>query len=180
MTENGFTPVSHSELLGVLSYEPETGQFSWNVQRAGMKVGDVAGYTTPQGYICITIRRRNYMAHRLAWMYMTGKWPREQIDHINGTKGDNRFANLREATHAENQRNAGPNRNNKSGRKGVSWNRQNRKWHAQIKRNGKTHHLGVFDNVEDAAEAYRSAALELHREFARTDAENPPSNLRNT
>lgn len=88
------------------------------------------------------------------------------VDHRNRNGLDNRRANLREATHAENMRNRGLGRNNTSGFKGVSWHTTGKKWQAKIKVDGKGRHLGLFRTAEEAALAYDVAALELHGEFA--------------
>ena len=96
---------------------------------------------------------------------MTGKWPENDIDHINVARGDNRFSNLREATRSENLRNRGAQKNNTSGFKGVSWQKSSRKWDARINIHGKVVHLGYFDDPEDAYQAYCQAAKELHGEF---------------
>ncbi len=92
----------------------------------------------------------------------------ERVDHINGDGTDNRRANLRAATHAQNMRNRKKHKNNTSGFKGVSPMRG--KWRAQIRFEGRKHHLGIFDSPEEAAEAYDEAARRLHGEFARTNS----------
>jgi hypothetical protein len=107
-----------------------------------------------------------YLAHRLAWFYVNGCWPRMGLDHVNLDGLDNRLSNLREATKAENQRNTRPPRTNKSGVKGVFWRRDLQKWRAAITINGKSIHLGVFVEKRDAAESYRAAALTHFGPFA--------------
>lgn len=94
--------------------------------------------------------------------------PRTQVDHINGDRLDNRRANLRLATHAENLRNRGAQRNNTSGYKGVFWHERARRWRAVIWVDRRRHLLGYFDNPAEAHAAYCRAAHELHREFANT------------
>lgn len=155
-------------LREVVSYDPETGHFTWLVSRPRARIGGRAGGLGPGcgGYWCITIDRRRYVAHRLAWLYMTGAWPRtEMIDHINRDRSDNRFANLREATRGQNQVNSGKPSNNSSGFKGVR--RRYGRWFAQIKKSGKHYHLGYFSTPEEAHRAYCTAAIKLHGEFAR-------------
>ena len=91
-----------------------------------------------------------------------------QVDHIGFTNTlDNRHSNLRIATKSENMRNRGRQANNTSGYKGVSWSKQNKKWYAWIGFNGKTHAIGHYDDIKQAATAYNQKALELHGEFAR-------------
>jgi hypothetical protein len=109
------------------------------------------------------------MAHRLAWLWVHGRWPGCEIDHINSDGLDNRIQNLREATHAQNQRNQSKRSDNTSGLKGVSWHKRGKKWKAQICHMGKWHALGLYDCSEEAHKAYVAAAHRFHGEFARID-----------
>jgi hypothetical protein len=153
-------------LREVIDYKPETGEFIWRYPiNQGIHAGQQAGYVS-QGYRRIGIDGSTYLAHRLAWLYMTGEWPKEQVDHADGNRGNNAWRNLREATHAENHFNIGIISTNKSGFKGVSWFRKTRKWRARITANGKERTIGYFDTKELAHEAYRKAASELHGQFA--------------
>lgn len=153
----------------LLSYEPETGSFTWNIQRRGKKPADgFAGSVNKiSGYRVINIDRTEYKAHRLAWLYMTGKWPVEFIDHKNGDRSDNRWCNLREATHSQNMRNRGVLPTNTSGLKGVVWHKRQKKWCAQSKLNGKNIYLGSFDCPAAAHFAYVVWADIHHGEFAK-------------
>ena len=157
-----------ADLRQLLSYNPGTGVFTWLVAlRLGKPAGDVAGTLGADGYISISILRRKYKAHRLAWLYLHGEWPKDEIDHINGDRADNRLANLRPATRHKNSANKRRYSNNQSGRKGVNWHRQHQKWCTRITVNGKRKHIGLFHSLEDAADAYRRAAIENFGEFAR-------------
>ena len=147
----------------MLDYDPETGVFRWKQTRGPARKGDIAGSKNVYGYIDLT--RRKWLAHRLAWLYMYGECPPEQIDHINGVRDDNRIANLRLATNAQNSRNR-LRRKSKSGIKGVSWIPKCRKWKAGICFNGRPIHIGHFATAEEAEQAYRDAAYKLHGEFA--------------
>lgn len=151
-------------LRTLLSYDPETGMFTWLKRRNGVK-SMTAGYTGNDGYVSIRINAKLYKAHRLAWLYVNGTWPEHHIDHANGVASDNRIANLRVATHAENLRNRGMNKNNRSGYKGVHWHCRNKKWRAQIDINGKRCVLGYFESPEAAHNAYAEKAKSLHGEF---------------
>lgn len=161
------TPLTQERLKHRLNYNPETGVFIWinTSDRGSTRVGTVAGATEPRGYIKIQVDGVSYGAHRLAWLYMTGRFPDNFIDHINQSKGDNRFCNLREATHSENLRNTGKKPYNKSGYKGVTWDKQLDRWKASCRINKKIYHIGNFLNIEDAARAYEDFAEEYHGEF---------------
>lgn len=152
-----------------LHYDPETGAFIWKVKPAGpVKAGSPAGTINSKGYRVILINWKTYVAHRLAWLYVYGEWPSVQVDHINGDKADNRLANLRLATNSQNQANRGPQKRNKSGVKGVFWNRARRRWVASIRVDGKLKHIGEYRDLTEAADAYARTARAEFGEFART------------
>jgi hypothetical protein len=155
-------------LREVLSYDPETGRFTWRVSLAARgPVGAVAGCTTTGGRIVIRIDGRLHLAHRLAWLFTHGCWPAAQIDHINLDQGDNRMANLRPATVAENARNKRKRAHGKNEHKGVYWRPKERKFVAQITKDRRLTMLGRFDREEDACAAYAKASADLHGEFGR-------------
>ena len=153
--------------MELLTYDPETGEFRWRVARNRQIPNSIAGNLRRDGYRRIRIDRKTYGAHRLAWLYTHGKWPTDQIDHINMIKNDNRLCNLREATNAQNMHNTRKICTNTSGVKGVTWNKLNKKWYSQIKINRKQIHIGQFDELSDAAAAYERAAKTHFGEFAR-------------
>jgi hypothetical protein len=140
------------ELKRILDYDPKTGVFKWKVRVSrNIKIWDTAGCThSHNGYRYISIKDRLYRAHRLAWLYVYGEWPKDQIDHINRIKIDNRISNLRHATSAINSRNRSPCKKNSSGVTGVRWNEKRKRWMAQIKVNGITENLGSYHNKADA------------------------------
>ena len=153
----------------LLAYDPETGLFTWKVRINGrIRVGDEAGRTNTSGHIQITISRSSYCAHRLAFLAMTGRWPENEVDHINGNPADNRWVNLRPATRVENMRNQRTNARNTSGVTGVSWDTRRGKWMAFIQTNRKTTHLGYFTKFEDAVAARRAAEVKYFGEFSAT------------
>jgi len=116
------------------------------VARGGQKVGDVAGNVSKtRGYRRITVDRKTYSVHRLVWFMVYGKWPDNEIDHINGVRDDNRIKNLRDVTASINLRNQNIYDNNSSGITGVCWHKATEKWQARIYLNGKRKHLGLFD-----------------------------------
>lgn len=152
-----------ARLRSVLCYCPDTGRFTWRVAHCrGARVGKEAGAVSSNGYLQIHIDSHPYLAHRLAWFYMHGQWPKSgYIDHINGDKLDTRFSNLREATNGQNMQNqVRPHRNNQSGYLGVVPSRD--RYAAQIRKNNKTYHLGVFDTPEEAHARYLHEKQRLH------------------
>jgi hypothetical protein len=154
--------LTQARLKELLHYDPETGCFVWRVARsARAKAGTVAG-SLWRGYVNISVDAKIYTAHRLAWLYVTGAWPTNVIDHINRFRSDNRWCNLRLSTQTLNAQNARLRRDNQSGAKGVSWHEGNRKWRARIQADKKQLFLGWFSTFEDAAAAYKTAARTLH------------------
>jgi hypothetical protein len=157
-------------LYEVLRYDTRTGKFFWRITRGSRATaGKEAGTINTPGYLVIRIDGKLYAAHRLAWLYVTGQWPKHSIDHINGSKDDNRFANLRAATHAQNMKNVRMHVDNSSGFKGVFL--SGKKWEARIMRDGQRIKIGIFDTIESAAFAYDQAALAVHKDFARINGE---------
>ena len=147
-------------LRSVLHYDQETGIFTWKVRTSNrVKVGDVAGCPDGYGYLRIKVCSRLYKAHRLAWLYVHGNWPKDQIDHINRDRSDNRLANLRDVSHKQNHQNRSKSSNNTSGHPGIYWNKQNSKWVAQIQHNHKLIYLGSFTNIEEALSARKAGEL---------------------
>lgn len=154
--------IPHTKLLQLLRYEPDTGHFYWLQDRRKVKAGDRAGSLQHDGYIHIGICGRYCTAGRVAHFYMTGEWPAVLIDHENRIRSDNRWSNIRPATHAINQHNLKKPSNNKSGVKGVCWNKQINKWMAYITAHHETMYLGVFSTVEEAAAVRRAAEPQYH------------------
>jgi len=156
--------ITAERLREVLHYDPDTGVFTRRVSVRGQSAGAVAGADSKSlGYVLIGVDKRRYLAHRLAWLYVHGVWPKGQIDHINGIRNDNRPANLREATIAQNRQNqTGFRRNNASGYLGVYPDPQTGWYTAKIKINGKSHHIGSYRTAEEAHEAYRQEKIKLH------------------
>jgi hypothetical protein len=151
-----------------LLYNPDTGEFRWLVDRgSNAREGTGAGAINTDGYRVITLCGREYRAHRLAWLYMTGEWPADEVDHRNLIRDDNRWDNLREATPAQNKCNSSRRRHNAAGVKGVYRSRRCGRWRAVIVVHGRKIHLGYFDHINDAAAAYAEAAVQYHGEFAR-------------
>ena len=150
----------------ILNYNPETGIVQRKVYRGpNAKKGDIIKTIDSWGYIIICIDKSRYRLHRIIWLYMTGKWPKDQIDHINRIKADNKWCNLREATPSQNKINAIPRSNNTSGHQGITWRKNTRKWRARICVNYKRIHLGYFNNKKEAIIAYETAAKQYFGDF---------------
>lgn len=155
-------------LREVVLYDAQSGQFRF-IGHPERKCGTIWRRTSRRAaYLKIGIDRLQYSAHRLAWLYVHGVWPLTEIDHINGDGLDNRLANLREATPAQNRTNALAQKSNRLGLRGVHFHPAAKRYRAQICKNGKTRHIGYFDTPELAHAAYLKAAQELHGEFVRT------------
>jgi hypothetical protein len=151
------------QLRDTFDYDANTGVFVWKIRPSkAVKAGDVAGCTEKRiGYITIGIAGRIYKAHRLAWLYVYGSWPKGLIDHINGNKADNRIDNLRDVFADGNSQNVRkPNKRNKSGFMGVIW-FQN-KWRASMSVNGKSKWLGDYSTPEEAHQVYLEAKRKYH------------------
>ena len=155
--------LTQQQLMQTLRYEPDTGKFFRLVDKRSGKPGKEAGTPMRAGYVQVRVDYGMYRAHRLAWLYMTGEFPAADVDHINGVRSDNRWANLRAATTSENLQNQrAAHSNSRSRLLGVFWHRKNQKWQAQIMVAGVSRHLGCFTDKHEAHEAYRKAKAELH------------------
>lgn len=144
-------------LKKILHYDPDTGEFTWTDRKKNINRPE-AGSSDSKGYEIIMINQKNYRAHRLAWLYMYGVMPKNQIDHINHVPYDNRVSNLREVTNQENQRNRRYS-GNSSGVIGVCFDKARSKWKPHIKVDGTLINLGRFDKLEDAVKARKLAEV---------------------
>ena len=114
------------------------------------------------GYLHGTIFDVKHFAHRLVWAMQTGEWPSGDIDHINGNRHENRWANLRSVTRQENRKNAAIPSNNKSGVLGVFWSKRDSVWIARIGDNRTGIHLGNFHSFDDAVAVRKTAEAEYN------------------
>lgn len=142
--------LSADQMRERLSYDPRSGRFEW------IDGGREAGWVRKDGYSSIRVDGKEYGSHRLAFLYMTGRWPVEEVDHIDRNPSNNCWSNLREATHAQNMRNRG--------RPGVG--KCNSRWRAYIKLDGVQRHIGMFDTRDDAVAAYMTEAKMAFGEYA--------------
>ena len=163
------------DIKKMVTYDPETGSFyygvlgksskyGWQKQYAGRKMAT----SSKNGDYCRTnFCGYSVKSHRLAWLLMTGKWPKGMVDHINGDRSDNRWENLRDANYSQNAINRRKlNSNNTSGARQVSWNKEAKKWRAYVRANGRITHVGYFDLFSDAVEAQARKEVEIWGEYS--------------
>ncbi len=158
--------LTQARLRDLLDYDPRTGVFIWRSNRGGA-AGRLAGTIDTHGYRLIRVDCKLYRSCRLAWLYVTGEWPKYQIDHINMVRDDDSWTNLRLATSSQNNMNRRARAGTASGLKGVSWDSRSGKWVALITAFGVTTWLGVFDDPQEAHRAYSDAAEKFHGEYRR-------------
>lgn len=144
------TKLTQADAHELLDYSPDTGIFMWKKKRRGVRQNTVLGTDNGFGYLRITVLGTSYYAHRLAWLYQFGEWPKDEIDHINGNKSDNRISNLRSVTGSQNAQ-------NKQKAAGVSWHKRAKKWQAHVCIYKKRRYLGLFESFDEAKKAYRNA-----------------------
>lgn len=144
------------------NYDPLTGSLTRKQVTHGYFVGSEVGTTRTDGYRSAQVFGNRYMVHWLIWLHVHGRWPTEELDHINGARSDNRLANLREVTRMQNAQNIhGPKPDNRSGHMGV-YRHRNGKFQAQIRANNRKRFLGTFKTAEEASAAYQQAKRSLH------------------
>lgn len=158
--------ITQEKLKELMHYDPNNGICTWIKSARYGWVGKKVG-TANQGYLKTRIDGKGYLVHRLAWLYMTGEWPSEMIDHVDMDGMNNRFSNLRLATRSENMSNRTRYRNNSTGFKNVYWHSRSEYFFAVIQHNHMRYDLGIFPSAELASEAVRAKRVELHGEFAR-------------
>jgi hypothetical protein len=167
-----FTPrpeLTQERLKEVVDYDPETGIFRWKKRpKGGAKIGDVAGWLNYVGdnyaRVYISIDTKHYLAHSLVWLYVYGRFPEGEIDHIDRNGTNNRLNNLIEADRSIQLFNSKLQDRNRSGHKGIDWfsydNRHN-KWRARITYRGKVRCLGYYKTFEEAVAARQAAEIKL-------------------
>jgi hypothetical protein len=163
--------LTQKHLRSILRYEPDTGFFIRLDDRGGQDAGSIAGSLSTNGYITISIRLkgrdRRFRAHRLAWFYVKGRWPkRKDVEHENTIRTDNRWSNLRLGTRSQNLQNMSP-RGGSSKFKGVYYDKERDRWQAYVGTGAKRIRLGRFDDEEEAARAYDRVAAKVYGRFAR-------------
>lgn len=149
-------------LRELLDYEPLTGVFTWAVARQGIQLGRIAGRLS-NGYRRIMIDGESYAAHRLAWLFIHGSFPKSMLDHVNGDKDDNRITNLRLCDRFLNAQNLCLNGKGTTGYLGVTFDKSYQRFKAQIKFRGVNKFLGRFDTPIEAHQAYVDAKKVIHK-----------------
>ena len=158
--------LTQSQLKELIHYDADTGLFTRISSPYKHRIGVINTCANHRdGYFEIGLFGKTYKSHRLAWLYIHGCLPKDDIDHVNRDKLDNRLVNLREASRSQNKQNIGRQRNNTSGFKGVSYHKYNRKWRATIDIDDNRINLGYFSTPESASMAYEEAAKTLHAKF---------------
>lgn len=152
------TDLTAEFVRSILSYAPETGLLTWKVDRARTaKAGDVAGCLSGHGYIDVMICGKTYKAHRVIWLIVKGEWPTAFLDHEDGDRANNKWLNLREATHSQNCCNRA--------RRGYFFHKANNRYRASISVDGELKIIGWYWTAEEAKAAYLVAAQENHGKF---------------
>lgn len=166
--------ITQAQIRQLYSYSPDSGAFvflprpeqmfktyrAWSIFQK-KSLGKVAGWRNALGYWTINVDGKPQLAHRMAWLWMTGEMPADEVDHINGDRSDNRFANLRSVTKVENCHNQSLHHANKTGVSGVMWDKRRGAWRAEIKSNDRVIYLGQFKTIEEAAAARKGAMKAL-------------------
>lgn len=156
--------LTQARLKVLFHYTTETGLFTRLVasgRHGRNRAGEVAGFRR-EASVQLSVDGEEYRAHRLAWLYMKGEWPADEIDHRDGDPFNNRWDNLREATSGQNKQNSAVRKDSVSGVKGVRFDPSRGKWRAYIKVGGRQIYLGRFPSLEEAAEAYKTAKAKHH------------------
>jgi hypothetical protein len=144
--------ISQEYLKSVLDYNKDTGEFTWIISKSGVCGKNPVAGGLCHGYIRIRINGKKYFAHRLAWLYVYGSWPKNQLDHINGNRSDNRISNLRNVTNRENQQNQYKHRNGKI--PNTQYIERLNKWASYVNIDRKKYYLGVYLTESQAKEAH--------------------------
>lgn len=150
LSKDPSTLIDYKYLHKFLEYNEKTGIFIWKKSRGGSAIkGNIAGYNR-EGYIIINLQKKNYSAHRLAWLYTYGEWPEQYIDHIDRNKSNNAISNLRDVSPSENMQNMSNISNNSTGYTGVYYDKSRNKYVVQVKIDKKTKTIGRYVTLDEA------------------------------
>lgn len=156
--------LTQERLKNLLNYDPLTGIFTWKVTKANKPIGSIAG--SGNNYITIQIDNKRYRAHRLAFLYMLGRLPKDEVDHIDRNPLNNAWNNLREVSHAENQLNKSNNINKRSGFTYITGRSSTHRWVVRLGKKYNEKYLGAYGTIEEAATILENALLEIKDEPA--------------
>lgn len=164
--------LTQAEVRRLFDYEPGTGDLFYKISTsAKIKVGDVAGCKIVTfncaRQIVLGINYHSYQAHRIIWLWVTGEWPVDEIDHEDGNGWNNCWHNLRPVTHSQNLKNQAVRKTNTSGTTGVVWDKNRNKYLAKIRVDYRIINLGRFMNIDEAILARKAAEAKYFGEFAR-------------
>lgn len=158
--------LSREEILELVYYDKDSGEILWKANSGAATLGRKCGWTRPDGYRQVYIKKHPLLLHRVIWLLENGEWPSKLIDHINGDKSDNRITNLRLANNEQNGRNSKIHLKNKSGERNVFWREGHKKWEVSVRVNKKTIYLGWFKDYEFACLVAQEARDKFHKEYA--------------
>ena len=164
--------LTQDEVRKLFDYDPETGEVRWKVERYRKHPGDIAGcvYTVDgKRYkrVSVSVNYRRYLLHRIIWLWVTGCWPIDELDHIDGDATNNRWANLREANRHQNGKNISAKVNSLIGINGVSFDKKRGNYRARIMVDRKDIYLGNFASIEEATRVRQVASKKYFGSFAR-------------
>jgi len=152
--------LSFEEAQSYFTYNSDTGALLYKKKTSNkITIGDPVGSDNGAGYIKLSFKKRNYYAHRVIWLLMTGKWPKDQIDHVDHDRSNNKWDNLKAATNKTNGKNQSLKINNMSGISGVHFNKRSKYWQGSIKVDGKHHYLMGGKDLFEICCARKSAEL---------------------
>ena len=154
--------LTQERLKALFNYNPTTGQVTRKVKIKHRLAGTLVGTSGARGYLQCSVDGEVHKVHRLVWLYVHGVWPTGQIDHINHVTSDNRIDNLRDVSCAQNHQNRARKTKSASGHLGVTWHKRDQRWQAHIELDGKSTHLGLFQNLDDAVAARKQAEFVYH------------------
>jgi|SRR6266851_5489738 len=164
--KNSFRDLTAQQVRERFSYNRKTGILTWKISPSNnVKAGSPISSVGRLGYIRVSINNKRYLAHRIIWLWVTGKWPKYEIDHRDQNSANNKWKNLRQATPSQNHQNRGPQKNNTSGYKGVFWNSSDQRWNANIKLRGHNYRLYAFTSAKAAHIARCAESRRLRRSF---------------
>jgi hypothetical protein len=167
--------VSAEYVRQILDYNPDKGVLVWRCRPDRDKkwnsrcAGKEAGEFSPSKYRRLTIDGKTFSYHHIVWLHQTGEWPIRELDHIDRDKMNNRIENLRLATRSEQMRNTVVRKDNKTGLKGVCWDKKSQRWFVSINVEKETKYRGYFNCPELAHLVYSELAGKYHGKFARTE-----------